>query len=135
VQEWFPDSKTLTALGWRVFSESREALKDLRTIIIESLVYHRTTGDLYDLQGTVEGLNPLQKIFTAAIPLFSSTNILIDSKHNVHFIDATTLIGIQLPLRTKIHRAIKVLGAAVSVVILDLAIWLKENTRSAYKTS
>lgn len=117
VQEWFQDGKTLAQYGWNIIHLKADTIHDIRTIFEKSIKHYLETGDVYDIQGTVIGLNGIKKFMTALMPLFSSTNILV-CDDQVHFIDATMLVGTNLPVRTIIHRQIKILGAIISVGLL-----------------
>jgi len=72
-------------------------------------------------------LNPVRKIVEALIPLFSSTNILIDRDGHVRFVDADMLNGKGIPLRTHLHRQAKLIGARLSIGVLDVAILLNKS--------
>jgi len=117
VQEWFQDGKTLAQTGWKVIYAKAGVIHDLRVIFSKSIQHYLETGDVIDIQGTVRGLDGIQKILAAFIPLFSSTNLIIHNDQ-VLFIDANMLVGKKLPLRTVIHRQIKMLGAVISVALL-----------------
>jgi hypothetical protein len=127
VQEWYQGSRTLAEAGWGVFSTRLENLQDIRLIFATSLKHYRSTRDLYDVQGTVLELNPVRKIVEALIPLFSSTNILIDRDGHVRFVDADMLNGKGIPLRTHLHRQAKLIGARLSIGVLDVAILLNKS--------
>jgi len=126
VQEWFLGSRTLAKVGWGIFSGRVENLEDIRLIFASSIKHYRKTRDLYDIQGTILALNPIQKIVYAFLPLFSSTNVIIDKDDHIRFVDADMLRGKGLPPRTQLHRQIKLLGARISIAVLDVAILLKK---------
>jgi len=122
IQEWYQGSRTLAEAGWSLFSGKLEILEDLRLIFSSSIDHYRKTRDLYDIQGTVLELNPIQKIVSAFLPLLSSTNIIIDKDGHIRFVDADMLKGKGLPLRTWLHRQVKLMGTLISVGVLDVAI-------------
>lgn len=129
VQQWYKDGQTLRGLGRDVLKLSRSSLEELKKLFLLNLRLWTEEKVTMDMAGTAsgEGIN-LRRVAKHLLPVFFSSNIVIDKNSRPHFID----VGLtdnkhETGLRGALRQRIQVAGTGLSLGIINLALLLKRE--------
>jgi len=136
-QKRFSGAETLSQAGVNIFRLPTQSLTDLRNIFLycaECWMENRETGITIDLVGSSKNCSRPRRIFNHFMPLFGSTNIIIDSDQVPRFIDISFLFKGQAA-KEKVRRTAEVVGTIASIGILSSIIGVRKLANSFKKNS